>query len=130
MLNMKALKGYYSDNTSYNVGDVVIDTSVNGVYHLQKPCAKGTKPADNRYWGQLNQIAAEIVLLFAGQFADLWSDVADLKTAVASIPTNIDDENIVLKSGDNEYLITVDDSGDDPELSVTLIEDEGEGDGD
>jgi len=130
MLNMKALKGYYSDNTSYNVGDVVIDTSVNGVYHLQKPCAKGTKPADNRYWGQLNQIAAEIVLLFAGQFADLWSDVADLQTAVASIPKNIDAESISLKSGDDEYLITVDATGDTPELAVEKIVEEDEGDGD
>lgn len=127
MLNIKVLKGIYSDDASYDVGDVVIDASNAGVYHLQKPCAAGTKPADNRYWGQLNQVAAEIVLLFAGQFADLWEEIATIK---ASIPNNIDDESIALKSGDNEYLITVDDSGDDPELSVTLIEDEDEGDGD
>ena len=42
----------------------------------------------------------------------------------ATVPTNIDDEGIVLTSGDNEYLISVDATGDTPELAVELIEDE------
>ena len=42
----------------------------------------------------------------------------------AKIPTNIDDEGITLKSGDNEYLVSIDASGDDPEVVATLIEEE------
>ena len=42
------------------------------------------------------------------------------------IPTNISQDAITLKgTGDNEYLITVDDSGDTPDLVVTLITEEG-----
>ena len=45
-----------------------------------------------------------------------------LNTAAATIPTNISDEAITLASGDNDYLITVDASGEDPELVVTKDE--------
>jgi hypothetical protein len=45
-----------------------------------------------------------------------------IATAAASIPTNISDDAITLKDdSDNEYLITVDASGDTPELVVTEI---------
>ena len=45
-----------------------------------------------------------------------------LNAAAATIPGNINDEAITLKdSSDNEYLITVDASGDTPELVVTAV---------
>lgn len=112
-------KGPYSPDTTYNVGDVVINAD-GMVCHLQKPCKAGTDPKDTRYWGTVEQQTAQVIIMLADMFAELVSEVA-------TIPKNIDDEGVVLKSGDNEYLITVDDSGDTPELAVTLIE-EGEGD--
>ena len=44
-----------------------------------------------------------------------------LNAAVATIPDNISDEAITLTSGDHDYLITVDTTGEDPDLAVTLI---------
>ena len=128
---MKKLKGDYNSETTYDVGDVVI--LENNVYWLQNPCAAGTSPKDSRYWGYLNQEASEMVVMLADTIADLYDSVATLTAAVATIPKNIDDESIVLKSGDDEYLITVDATGDTPELAVELIEEEsdedaGEGD--
>lgn len=113
-------KGAWASGTSYDVGDVV--TYEDGfVYHKQKPCAAGIKPIDTLFWGKLSQEASGIV----NMFADMLNSI---NTAIASIPANIDDESISLKSGDNEYLITVDASGDTPELAVELIEEEEDGD--
>lgn len=112
-------KGAWASDTVYDVGDVVIYEGL--VYHKQKPCAAGIKPIDTLYFGKLSQESSEIVIMLAGMFADLFD-------AVAGIPKNIDDESISLKAGDNEYLITVDDSGETPELAVELIEAEEEGD--
>lgn len=114
---MKKLKGGFDSGTTYAVGDVVIYEDT--VYWLQNPCAAGTDPKDTRYWGYLNQEASEIVIMLS-------DTIAELMEAIAGIPKNIDDESILLKSGDNEYLITVDDSGEDPELTVTLVEEEGD----
>ena len=119
-------KGAWASDTVYDVGDVVIYEGL--VYHKQKPCAAGIKPIDTLYFGKLSQEASEIVIMLAGMFADLFDAVGALDTAVAGIPKNIDDESISLKAGDNEYLITVDDSGETPELAVELIEAEEEGD--
>lgn len=47
-----------------------------------------------------------------------------LNAAAATIPDNINDEAITLSTDTADYLITVDDTGDTPELSVTLIEEE------
>lgn len=113
-------KGPWDGTKSYAVGDAVTFTD-GGVYHLQKLCKAGTEPIDTNFWGKMSQEASEIVIMLAGMFSDLFD-------AVAGIPKNIDDESISLKAGDNEYLITVDDSGETPELAVELIEAEGEGD--
>ena len=45
----------------------------------------------------------------------------DQTTVASAIPKNISDEAITLTSGDDDYLITVDASGDDPELAVTKV---------
>ena len=107
------LKMNYDGSVTYDVGDIVIYTD-NVVYHLQKPCAAGTPPVDTRYWSRTDGTTAEMVLLIRDAIGGL------------HIPDNIDDESIVLKSGDNEYLITVDATGEVPELAVDLIEEEGD----
>ena len=49
-----------------------------------------------------------------------------LNAAAATIPTNISNEAITLSTATADYLVTVDDSGDDPELAVTAITEEGD----
>jgi len=121
-------KGAYSSGTSYSVGDVVVYTD-NVAYWLQKPAVAGTPCHDTLYWGRVIGPLQDAVLMFHGMLTSINSSISELGTAVASIPTNINDEAITLKDeSDNEYLITVDASGDTPELAVTLIEEEGEGD--
>ena len=118
------LKGDYSGEVTYSVGDVV--RWENGeIFHLQKPCAAGSPPVCTRYWGKIiNPIASVISMMI-----DLMNGTNTALTELsAAIPTNIDDEGIVLKgTEDAEHLITVDDSGDTPELNVTLIEEEESG---
>ena len=112
------LKGAYSSETSYNVGDVVTYTDGH-VYHLQRPCSAGVPPVDTLFWGMLSQTLEQCVLLIM--------DGMDLTAATveAKIPKNIDGDSISLTSGDHEYLITVDATGETPELAVELIEEEG-----
>ena len=54
-----------------------------------------------------------------GQIVALDSAIGTLDAAVATIPTNIDEDSISLKTASSEYVITVDDSGDTPELVLT-----------
>lgn len=108
------LKGDYSGGTSYNVKDVV--RWGNGeIYVLLKPCAAGNPPPDTLYWGKISGAIGEVISMMI----DLMNT---MNTAIATIPANINDESIVLTSGDNEYLISVDATGDTPELAVELIE--------
>ena len=116
------LKGDFSAETSYSVGDVV--RWENGdIFQLLKPCDAGTAPVNTLYWGKILEPIAGVISMMV----DMTNDTAtSLSTIAGSIPTNIDDEGIVLKgTEDAEYLITVDDSGETPELDVTLIEEEG-----
>ena len=108
------LKGDFSAGTSYSVGDVV--RWENGdIFQLLKPCDAGTTPVNTLYWGKILGPIAEVIYMVIDYVAEF----------AAKIPTNIDDEGIVLKgTEDAEYLITVDDSGDTPELDVALIESE------
>ena len=111
------LKGDYNSGTSYSVGDVV-KASDGFFYYLFKPCAAGTTPTDSLYWNRLEEplaTTAEMIMSFVGS----------VQTTIESkIPTNISDEAITLTSGDDEYLVTVDASGDEPELAVTKVEEE------
>lgn len=115
------LKGDYSGGTSYNVKDVV-RWSNGEIYVLLKPCAAGNPPPNTLYWGKISGPIAEVISMMI----DLMNSTNDALSAMqATIPTNIDDEGIILKgTGDAEYLITVDDSGDTPELELTLVEEE------
>lgn len=110
------LKGVWAADASYDIGDVVMNPADNVVYILQYAAPAGADPKDTRYWGKLEQRLGETVGLILDGL-DLVKD---------SIPSNISDDAIILKgSEDAEYLITVDDSGETPELDVTLVE-EGE----
>ena len=114
------LKGDYNSGTSYSVKDVV--RWDNGeIYILLKPCAAGNPPPNTLYWGKISGAIGEVISMMVDLMNSTNTAIADV---AETVPTNIDDEGIVLTSGDNEYLISVDATGDTPELAVELIEDE------
>lgn len=128
-------KGAYDAGTEYAKGSVVMFTD--GVpYYLQKAAPAGTTPHDVRYWNRVPQPFAEVVVMFHetfGKIDTISSSIGTVPTGQTvegqisslseQIPKNIDDEGITLKdTEDNEYMITVDASGETPELAVTLIE--------
>lgn len=98
------LKGDYNPSASYSEGDVV---RFQDAGYVAKESTQGIPPTKDSIWRRLDQ--------------DLW-DVVDMILDVAAL--NVTDESIVLKGTDGEYLITVDDSGDTPELAVEEIEEE------
>lgn len=108
------LKGTYSGETTYDVGDVVAYSDGN-IYHLQKPCKSGTPPVETLYWGRVSQPLSEAIHMVL--------DAMEIESA--SIPTNLNDSALVLKSStassDKEFIITVDDDG---ELTATEITEE------
>ena len=104
-------KGAYDGSTDYSKDDVVMFTDAIPYVAIIDPPA-GTTCHDRMYWNRLEKPMAEIVTMFHGAFS--------------AVPKNIDDEGITLKTDDGEYLITVDDSGDEPDLTITKIEEEGE----
>ena len=132
------LKGDFNSATTYDVGDVVCYSDGN-VYKLLKPAKAGTTPIDTLFWNRLSKELSECVLLVMDgvglavvkaetDVAALLGTVPEGKTVEeqisevdGKIPTNISSEAITLTgTGDNEYLITVDDSGETPDLDVTL----------
>ena len=111
-------KGAYSGDTNYAVGDVAVYTD--GIPYVMHTDAPAGVPCHNvRYWERVPAPLSDAVVMFH----DLLSTVS---AAVATIPTNINDEAITLTAGDDEYLITVDASGEEPELAVTKVEEEAE----
>jgi len=146
------LKGSWAAGTTYDVGDVVRYTN-GDVCILQKPCKAGITPLETAFWGRADNVTTAIVNIamdaieMAGGDAlalledDLTQSTAGKKALDAHqgkvlkelidaivVPTNISDDAITLKDeSDNEYLITVDASGDTPELVVTAITNESAG---
>ena len=106
-------KGAWDSGTDYSAGDVVVFTD-NVAYVAVKDPPAGTIPHDTHFWNRVDQPLQETVIMFKGMFESIAN----------SVPTNIDDQGITLKTDDGEYLITVDDSGETPELEVTAIEEE------
>ena len=102
------LKGDWDKTEIYSVGDVVRYEGV--MYHMQKPCKAGISPHDTLYWGRTGD-------------QEVLSMMTDIYNA---IPDNISAEAITLSTETADYLVTVDDSGDTPELTVTEIEEEGD----
>lgn len=100
------LKGEWSGNAAYEVGDVV--RYPNGTFYVCVKPNKGAPCADALYFNPLSSPLQECAKMILDMTAD--------------IPHNIDDESISLKSGDDEYLITVDATGDTPELVVEKME--------
>ena len=134
------LKGAWVGDTTYDVGDVV-RYSNGDVCILQKPCAAGVTPLETKFWGKADDTTTAIVniamdaieLANAGDLQledDQTQSTAGKKALDAHqgkvpkemIPTNIDANSISLSTETAEYLITVDDSGDTPELVVTAVE--------
>ena len=114
------LKGNYDSGVSYSVGDVV-KNSDNVVYILQYPAPAGTDPKDTMYWGRMEQHLSDAVLLIMDA----------LEIAQAGIEKYfLNDQTLLLKAGEGAseatYAITVDDSGDTPELAVEEVTDEGD----
>lgn len=114
-------KGDYASGTSYSVGDVVVYTD--GVaYQKIKAAAAGITPHEVRIWQRVPQPMQGVIKMFYGMLKSISSALVELK---GMIPGNINDEAITLKDdSDNEYLITVDGSGDTPELVVTAVTEE------
>ena len=112
------LKGAYSGEVKYDVGDVVVYTD-NVVYHLQHPCKAGIPPKDTLYWSRVSQRTEEAVLLIMDAISLLNGEIEAVQE---SIPTNVSDDAVVLKSStpdsEKEFIITVDDDG---ELTATEL---------
>ena len=138
------LKGAWDAETTYDVGDVV-RYSNGDVCVLQHPCKAGITPLENRFWGradgvttQIVNIAMDAIELADGNDPELENDLTQTtagkkaldahqgKVLKEMIPGNISNEAITLSTETADYLITVDDSGDTPELVVTAITEEGE----
>lgn len=108
------LKGDFSSETSYSAGDVV---RYQDAGYVAKEGVTGIPPTVDRVWRRLDQ--------------ELW-DVVDMildaqEAAIAVVNSRITEDAIALKgSGETptEYVITVDESGDTPELAVTAVEPE------
>lgn len=117
-------QGSYNENTPYSVGDVVVGPD-NVAYHMLNQAAAGTDPKDTLYWNRVSDGLNEVILMFHDMFEGM-------KAQLTTIPTNIGESSIILKSTDetstNEYLVTIDESGEEPEVVATLIEDDSEDD--
>ena len=102
-------KGAYDSGTSYDVGDVVVfDDGI--AYELFQAASAGTTPHNTMSWRRITQPMQDIVTMFHSAFE--------------AVPKNINDEAITLKTSTAEYLISVDDDGDTPELVVEAISEE------
>lgn len=117
-------QGAYYEGNEYAVGDVVVAPD-RVAYHLLKPAPAGTDPKNTMYWNRASDILNEVILMFHDMFEGM-------KAQLTTIPTNIGESGIILKSTDEtssaEYLLTVDESGEEPEVVATLIEPESEED--
>ena len=114
------LKGNYSADASYSIGDIVIFDGV--VYYKFQDGIAGS-PKDTHCWLRLNQPLAESVMLMMDVLA-----MANENTAASIEKYFIDDQTLILTAGEGEdeksYAITVDASGDTPELAVAEVEEE------
>lgn len=98
-------KGDYSGETTYDVGDVVIDDGM--VFILQKAADAGTVCKNNLYWQQIEKPLAEVVLMIKDALGMAQNEVKAV---------NPDAKTIRLASSTASSVkifdITVDDSGD------------------
>lgn len=115
------LKGDYSGEVTYDVGDVV--RWENGdIFRMKKQGPAGTAPVNTMYWVKITGDPAMCISFMVDIINNTNEAIINLDS---KIPTNVGDESIILKSGENEYLVSVDDTGDTPEVIAELIEGEG-----
>lgn len=114
-------KGAYDGGTSYSVGDVTVYGDV--AYELFKAVPAGTTPHNTLAWRRVTQPVQDIVILFHGALSAIAESQTMISGVVAAISEVVpDDKTLVLATDDGKYEITVDDSGDTPELAVTAVE--------
>lgn len=105
-------KGSYDANTDYAAGAVVV-FSDNVAYHAFKDAPAGIVPHDTHCWERLAQPLNEIVLMFHPILAAAGSVVFDANTLILGA-----------EGSDDRFAITVDASGDTPDLIVEEITNE------
>jgi len=121
------LKGAWDSGTSYSVGDVVQFTD-GDVFVLREPCAAGTEPIDTLYWSKVSSPLKEAVSMIIDAIG-----IAG-EAATAGIEKYfLNDQTLILKTGEEgsekSYAVTVDDSGDTPDVVAEEIVEEDEGEG-
>ena len=111
-------KGAYDSSAEYAAGAVVVaDDGI--AYHAFKTPPTGTAPQNTYYWERLVQPLADTVTLFH-------SFLAGVKASTDASNAVIFDGNTLIlgvEGSDDKYAITVDDSGDTPDLSVDEVTD-------
>ena len=107
------LKGNYSSVTSYSAGDVVRWTD--GTAMMAKESVTGVPPTRTQEWERLPQYMWPVVSLIL--------DSIDISKA--TLDSRISEDTIVLKGqgGTDDYLLTVDDSDDEPVLDIDKVTD-------
>lgn len=108
------LKGNFSADATYDVGDIVV---YDGVPYCKERDGYATSPKDTHDWGRVTQPLAEIVMI-AMDAVELAQDNLEKHF--------VNDQTLVLATDDGKYAVTVDDSGDAPELAVEAIEEDGD----
>ena len=106
------LIGDYSGEKSYSAGDVVRWTD--GTAMMAKESVTGVPPTRTQEWERLPQYMWDVVSLIL--------DSIDISKA--TLDSRISEDAIALKgAGDTpkDYLITVDESDEDPGLAVTEV---------
>ena len=105
------LKGDYNSGTQYSAGDVVRWTD--GTAMMAKETVTGVPPTDTGRWSRLPQYMWDVVTLIL--------DSIDISKA--TLDSRISDDTIVLtgQGGTTDYLLTVDDTGDTPELDIDAV---------
>ena len=105
------LKGNYSGDVTYSAGDVVRWTD--GTAMMAKEAVTGVPPTRTQEWERLPQYMWDVVSLIL--------DSIDISKA--TLDSRISDDTIVLKGqgGTDDYLLTVDDSDDEPVLDIDKV---------
>ena len=107
------LKGDYSGDVTYSAGDVVRWTD--GTAMMAKEAVTGVPPTRTQELERLPQYMWDVVSLIL--------DSIDISKA--TLNSRISEDTIVLKGqgGTDDYLLTVDDSDDDPVLDIDKVTD-------
>ena len=113
------LKGDYNALTQYSAGDVVRWTD--GTAMMARETVTGIPPTNTASWERLPQYMWDVVTLILDSIG------ISIDISKATLDSRITEDAIALKgAGDEpkEYVITVDESGDDPDLAVTEVTEE------